>query len=108
MTDEFAALVESLETEDQLGRLVTAVDLLSRQGDQAAILGAVADGTLARFVELPAGGEMIAVETGSLAEALAWYDLVGDRVDEVAALEIYQHQNPESRRYGGARPAAGA
>ena len=53
---EFAALLGSLQSSDQVARLVDLVGLVLQNGGQAALDQAISDGSLAKVVSLPSRG----------------------------------------------------
>ncbi len=93
---QFAAIVSSLQSSEQVAHLVDLVGILQANGGETALQGAIADGTLAAAAQLPGGAVTIAAEEGSLSSALAWYNAVGDRLDDVVALELYKGRTPET------------
>jgi hypothetical protein len=93
---QFAAILGSMATSAQVARLVELVGILQVHGGDRALQNALADGTLAAAATLPAGAVTIAAETGSLQSALAWYNAVGTRLDDVVALELYKGRTPDS------------
>ncbi len=91
---DFAAILEGLQSSDQVARLVDLVGIVQANGGDQALQAAVDDGTLAAVVNLPAGAVTLAAAGGSLQTALDWYNAVGGRLDEVVALELYQGRTP--------------
>jgi hypothetical protein len=85
-----------MASSEQVARLVDLVGILQANGGDAALQNALADGTLAAAATLPAGAVTIAAENGSLQSALAWYNAVGNRLDDVVALELYKGRTPDS------------
>ncbi len=80
---------------DHFAPLARLVDMLLRQGGDAAVAAARADGTLARAARLPEPGVVIALARQSLPEALAWADLAGANLAAVAQLEVFRQARPE-------------
>ncbi len=94
--DRFAALLAGLGSQEQLAKLVAVVSVVMANGGRPVLDAAVADGTLARVLDLPDAAVTLVRESGSLQTALAWSDAVGSRLAAVVALEIYKHMTPES------------
>ena len=88
-----AALLETLDAGEQLSNLVTLVTMLQSQGG-VELDAALAEGSLARAAQLPAAVAHIAVESGSLATALAWAEVAGGQIAQIADYEIYRHVAP--------------
>jgi hypothetical protein len=93
---QFGAIVSSMQSSEQVAHLVDLVGILQANGGEGALQNAIADGTLAAAAQLPGGAVTIAAEEGSLSSALAWYNAVGDRLDDVVALELYKGRTPET------------
>lgn len=82
---------------EALPRLDEVVSLLVASEGQASILKRLQDGSLNKAVHLmPAQGMEIARETKSIAAALEWTALAGDRLDDVMKFELYRRTSPES------------
>ncbi len=91
---QFDAILQGIETQDQLAKLVNLVGaILSTQG-RPALDSAISDGSLSRALSLPASAPQLVEALGSLPDALAWGDLAGELVEQVVALEIYKHKKP--------------
>ncbi len=90
----FAELLASLQSQEQLSRLVQLVGVVMANGGRAALDAAVADGSLRRVLDLPEAAVTIVRDLGSLQAALDWYAAVGGRLNEVAALELHKHLTP--------------
>jgi hypothetical protein len=96
LADQDPAFQAVLEQTEDLGALATLVDVsLTTVGPQG-LNTALADGSLARALELPESAYAILESAGSYATLLAWADLAGGRLDDVVRLEIYKHQTPET------------
>ncbi len=80
---------------DRFGSLARLVDLLLKQGGEAAVQAAREDGTLGRATRLPEAGVAIALARGSLAEALAWADLAGANLPAVLRFEVFRSASPD-------------
>jgi hypothetical protein len=93
---QFGAILGSMASSEQVARLVDLVGIVQANGGEAALQQAIADGTLAATANLPAGAVTIAAEGGSLESALAWYEAVGGRLDDVVALELYKGRTPDT------------
>jgi len=92
----FAELLASLGSQEQLAKLVAVVSVVMANGGRPALTAAVADGSLARVLDLPDAAVTLVRTSGSLQTALAWGDAVGSRLSAVVALELYKHMAPES------------
>lgn len=93
---QFAAILQSLASSEQVARLVDLVGIVQQNGGEGALQQAIDDGSLAAVVNLPAGAVTLAAESGSLQSALDWYAAVGSRLDEVVALELYKGRTPQT------------
>lgn len=92
----FADLLASLQSQEQLAKLVQLVGIVSAGEGRAALDAAVADGSLRQVLELPDAAVTIVRDSGSLQTALAWSDAVGSRLNEVVALELHKHLTPDA------------
>jgi hypothetical protein len=63
---------------------------LGTEGLQAAL----ADGSMARALDLPESAYAILRTSGSFTTMLSWADVAGASLDEVVALEVYKHKGP--------------
>jgi hypothetical protein len=93
---QFGAILQGLTSSEQVARLVDLVGIVQQNGGDAALQAAIADGSLAAVVNLPAGAVTLAAESGSLQSALDWYAAVGNHLDDVVALELYKGRTPET------------
>lgn len=91
----FAELLGSLQSQEQLAKLVQLVGLVQNAGGQAALDAAIADGSLQKVVALPDAAVALVRDSGSLQTALAWDAAVGSRLSEVVALELHKHLAPD-------------
>ncbi|MCS6827583.1 MAG: hypothetical protein NZ553_13290 [Caldilinea sp.] len=91
----FAELLASLQSQEQLSRLVQLVGVVMANGGRTTLDAAVADGSLRRVLDLPEAAVTIVRDVGSLQAALDWYAAVGGRLNEVAALELHKHLTPD-------------
>lgn len=91
----FAELLASLESQEQLSRLVQLVGVVMANGGRTALDAAVADGSLRRVLSLPDAAVTIVRDVGSLQAALDWYEAIGGRLNDVVALELYKHLRPD-------------
>ena len=92
----FASLVASLQTQEQLARLVTLVRILQADGGQERLAAAVRDGTLRQGVDLPEVAIELVQQNRSLQDALAWYAVAGSSLEEVVRFELYKLVEPEA------------
>lgn len=90
----FASLVASLQTQEQLARLVTLVRILQAEGGRERLAAAVRDGTLRQGVDLPDAAIELMQQNRSLQDALAWYAVAGSSLEEVVRLELYKFMEP--------------
>lgn len=79
---------------ERFGTLARLVDMLLRNGGDAAVAAARGDGTLARAARLPEAGVTIALARQSLAEALAWADLAGTNLPAVVQFDVFRLASP--------------
>ena len=78
-----------------LPRLDEVVSLLVAGEGEASVLRRLADGSLNQAVHvMPDQGLDIARETKSVAKALAWTALAGDKLASVIDLELFRHVDP--------------
>ncbi|MBK8796554.1 MAG: hypothetical protein IPM07_09370 [Anaerolineales bacterium] len=91
----FAELLGSLQSQEQLAKLVQLVGIVQNAGGQAALDAAIADGSLQKVVALPDAAVTLVRDSGSLQTALAWDAAVGSRLSEVVALELHKHLSPD-------------
>ncbi len=91
---EFRSFVDTLNASD-LPRLDEVVALLLPSEGEAAIDRRLRDGTLSQAVtQMSAGGMLIARQTRSLEQGLAWAALAGDNLHKVIEHGIYQRARP--------------
>lgn len=81
---------------EDMGALATLIDISLTTLGPAGVDTAIADGSLARALELPESAYPILAVSGSFADLFAWADLAGGQLDQVVQLEIYKHQSPGS------------
>lgn len=91
----FAALLGSLQSQEQLAKLVQLVGIVQAAGGRDALTAAVAGGSLRQVVALPDAAVTIVRDSGSLQTALDWYAVVGSRLSEVVALEVHKQLTPD-------------
>jgi hypothetical protein len=94
LADENPAFRELLAEAEDLGALATLVDISLATVGAEGMAAAVADGSLARALELPEASYAILAHSGGYATLLAWAGLAGGRLDDVARLEIYKYKSP--------------
>lgn len=80
---------------DRFGSLARLVDMLLKQGGEAAVQAAREDGSLGRATRLAESGVTIALARGSLTDALAWADLAGANLPAVLRFEVFRSATPE-------------
>ena len=93
---QFASILGRMTSSEQVARLVGLVGMVQANGGEPALQAAIADGTLAAVANLPASAAALAAEEKSLQRAVDWYNVVGARLDDVVALELYKGRTPES------------
>ena len=92
---EFRKFLDGVKPE-ALPRLDEVVSLLVASEGQGSILKRLQDGSLNTAVHLmPANGLEIARDTKSVATALDWMALAGDRLDSVVNYELHRRVAPE-------------
>jgi hypothetical protein len=92
--ESFRTFLDGLKSA-ALPRLDEVVSLLVAGEGEASVLKRLADGSLNQAVHvMPEQGLDIARETKSVAKALAWTALAGDKLATVIDLEIYRHADP--------------
>ena len=92
---EFRKFLDNVKP-DQLPRLDEIVGLLVPAEGEAGVLSRLNDGTLNEAVHLmPMKGLQIARETGSVASALAWTKVAGDKLDQIADFEVHKRAKPD-------------
>lgn len=91
---EFRAFLDGVKP-SELPRLDEVVSLVVAGEGEEGVLRRLADGSLNTAVNLmPAKALDIARETKSVATALAWTDIAGDKLDRVVDYEIYRRTEP--------------
>lgn len=90
----FQSILSSLETPQQLSKLVDLVGILLPTVGRDGILTAVENQSFAQVLQLPEAAFKIIEDTGSIEEALAWSEAVGTLLNGVVDYEIYKHQPP--------------
>ena len=88
---QMAALLA--ETDDP-AKLASLVDAVVSAGGQEPLDAAMADGSLARALDLPESSYVIVGASGSLATLLAWADVAGAQLADVVRLEVYKYKAP--------------
>jgi hypothetical protein len=73
-----------------------AIDVVLKENKEAGLTDAVSSGLLDRLVTLPADGLTIAEQTGSAKIALAWADLLPDRLSDINRFEIHRIASPDA------------
>lgn len=76
--------------------IAKAVDIVLKENKEAGLTDAVSSGVLDRLVTLPADGLTIAEQTGSARIALAWADLLPDRLSDIYRFEIHRVASPDA------------
>jgi hypothetical protein len=94
--DAHPAFQPLLAQATDLGSLATLVDTGLAAVGEDGMAAALGDGTLARASDLPEAAYAILAATGDFAPLLAWADVAGSRVEDVARLELYKHQTPQT------------
>lgn len=89
---QFKAILNDLQTPDDLARLVNLVGVALPALGPAAFDQAVGDGTLQRAINQPSSSYQIIAATKSVENALAWSAVAGDLTDQVVEYEIYKHK----------------
>jgi hypothetical protein len=92
----FGALLNRLQTPDDLARLVSLVSVARPALGEEGFAQAVADGSLAQVLAQPASSYPVIEATKSISTALAWNALAGALIDPVVSFELYKHQRPEN------------
>lgn len=90
----FAALLATLRTQEELAKLVQLVGIVQEAGGRAALDAAVANDTLRQVLALPDAAITLVRDSGSLQTALDWHAVVGSRLSQVVALELHKHLTP--------------
>lgn len=90
----YGGLLASMQTPEQLARLVAVTAALLGSAGAEAVKAAAADGSLQRAVELSADVTPVVLTSGSLADALAWSEAAGAMLDDVVRLEIHKARKP--------------
>jgi hypothetical protein len=92
---EFRTFLDGVNPQ-ALPRLDEVVSILVASEGEAAILTRLQDGSLNNAVHLmPEKGMEIARDTKSIATALAWTALAGDRLDAVVDYELHRRMSPK-------------
>lgn len=93
---QFGAILNNLQTSEQVAQLVDLVGIVTAAGGQDALNTAIADGSLEQVANLPASAVTLVEANGSLQSAINWHEAVGARLNDVVALEIYKTFTPET------------
>ena len=92
---DFRAFLEGAKA-GALPRLDEIVGLLVASEGEAGVINRLKDGSLNQAVHvMPEKAVDIARETKSVAVALAWTALAGDKLDQVMEYELYRHAAPQ-------------
>ena len=94
LVEEDARLAAHLAGDADLPRLANIVDMALAAGGREGLDRMLDDGSLAQLLALPDAGLEIFQATGSAETAQAWAELAGNRLGQVAALEVYKHKAP--------------
>ena len=87
----FQALLAQTDDPAKLASLVDiTLTALGTEGLQAAL----ADGSMARALDLPESSYVILQPSASFATLFAWVEVAGGALDDVMTLEIYKHKGP--------------
>lgn len=95
LAEQDPAFNELLRAADDPAQAAKLVDVALAALGEEGIAAALADGTLARALDLPEVSYGIIQATGSLASLLGWADLAGSDLDQVVALDLYKHKQPD-------------
>ncbi len=95
--EEDAAFQELLnETPvEEVYKLATLLDIASQALDPMTLQASFQDGRFERVFNLPEESFAILEAGGSLEETIAWAELAGSSVEQVAALEIHKLKSPQ-------------
>lgn len=91
---DYRTLLASLESQEELSRLVAITSALTGASGSEAVVAATADGSLKRAVQLNADVTPIIQASGSITTALAWSDAAGDMLPAVISSGLYKSQQP--------------
>jgi hypothetical protein len=79
---------------DDPAKLATLVDITLTALGTEGLHAALADGSMARALDLPESAYTILRASSSFATMLTWADVAGAALDDVVRLEIYKHKGP--------------
>lgn len=79
---------------DDPAKLASLVDITLTALGTEGLKAALADGSMARALELPESAFAILRTSESFTTLMAWADVAGAALDDVVALEIYKHKGP--------------
>lgn len=96
LAEQNPAFSELLRAADDPAQVAGLVDVALATLGEAGVTEALEDGTLARALELPAESYVIVQATGSFDDLVGWADLAGGALDQVVALELYKHKQPDA------------
>jgi hypothetical protein len=88
---DFQAL---LAKSDDPAKLASLVDVTMTAMGKDGLKAALADGSMARALDLPESSYAILRTSTSFKTLLSWADVAGASLDQVVALEIYKHKQP--------------
>lgn len=90
----FQGILNSLNTPDELSKLVDLVGILLPTIGRDELLTTIDNGDFAALYQQPRAAFQIVEDTASIDEALTWADTVGSLLNQVVQYEIYKHQPP--------------
>jgi hypothetical protein len=85
-----------LATNEDLGALANWIDTALATVGREELNRAIGNGQLGQVLALPASAVDILRATGDFGVVIAWGELAGGRLDDVARLELYKHKSPGS------------
>ena len=90
----FKAIMQSTST-DEVYKLAQLVGVGTEVLGAGGLDDAIDRGRFERLFRMPAGADAILKATGSIETTLAWGDLAGERIGDLAKLEIVLQRKPE-------------
>ncbi|MCC6454585.1 MAG: hypothetical protein IT328_06560 [Caldilineaceae bacterium] len=79
---------------DDPAKLASLVDITLTALGTDGLRAALADGSMARALDLPESAYAILRASASFATMLSWADVAGAALENVVALEVYKHKGP--------------
>ncbi len=91
LANELPEFQQLVAHETNISRVTALVGIALDNMGRRNLIAAIQDGSFEQALDLPTVAQDIVRNTGSIAEAVAWYELAGNRIGDVVAMEMYKH-----------------